>query len=389
MINARLICCILFISFLCSGCYLSKNLENIPLNIYQDSKHDIHPIILLNENGIQELLVKLPADTFMVEIQGYESFQTKSLFFTFSEEAEIIYRYQPYFKLPIPEKNFDYQLLVSITGRHTDVFYKDLIKVDYSVARIDPHVHLLDASGLPYNLDYIQVNETLTIDCETAKSRLVSIEYYSDESMPAKPPFSEHAKPFKLPKELDDVTTVACGDQFTFTTAGLYRIVADNSRYSMICAVPPDFPKVTSVDELSLSLRYITKNSEYKAIRQAANPKQALDGFWLERTSSVARSRKLISIYYNRIQEANRYFTDFKHGWKTDRGMIFTIFGLPDKVEKAPLLEYWYYEPTSYREEASFFFDRALNGELILRRSEFLERVWNSQVLTWRQGITN
>jgi len=359
------------------------------LNIYDDLEYDIQPIIALNEDGVQELLIKLPADTFIVDIQGFESFEAKSQFYSFYEEEEIVYRSQPWFRLPIPEKNFDYQLLVSIVGRHTSVFHKDLIKVDYSVARIDPHIHLLSRNGLPYTKGYLPVNEALVVACETAKDRTITIEYYADASMPALPPFSEHAKPFKFSKHADDYQTVQCGELYTFKAAGLYRLVADNSRYGLIYCVPPDFPKVTNVDELSLSLRYITKNEEYQSIRQSANPKQALDDFWLERTSSVERSRKLISIYYNRIQESNRYFTNFKHGWKTDRGMIFTIFGLPDRVEKAPLFEYWLYESTSYREEASFFFDRTLNGELILRRSEYLERVWNSQVLQWRRGITN
>lgn len=379
---------LLIISLFCSGCYLSKKLENVSLDIYEASEYEILPIIALNKEGVQELIIKLPADTFVVEVKGFESFQASSLFYTFNEPEEIVYRSRPYFRLPIPEKNFDYQLMVSITGRHTPIRYKDLVKVEYSVARIDPHIHLLDENGWPYSLGYIPVNESLTLDCETAKDRKISIEYYSDRSVPALPPFSAHAKPFKFLAEPDDETTVSCGTQYTFKEAGIYRVVADNSRYRLICCVPPDFPKVTNVDELTLSLRYITKNEEYQAIRQAANPKQELDAFWLKRTSSVERSRNLISIYYNRIQEANRYFTDFKHGWKTDRGMIFTIFGVPDKIEKAPLFEYWYYEPTTYREEAAFFFDHTLKGELILRRSEYLERTWNSQVLMWRQGIT-
>jgi len=379
---------LLLFSFLSSGCYLSKKLENVSLNIYEDSEHDILPIIALNEDGIQEIMIKLPADTFIIDIKGYESFQAKSQFFSFYEAEEIIYRSQPYFRFPIPEKNFDYQLLVSIIGRHTDVRYKDLIKIDYAVARIDPHVHLLSMNGFPYPSGYLPVNESLILDCETAKDREIQVEYYSDLTAPALPPFSANAKPFKFRETPDGNTTVACGDKFTFKEAGLYRIVADNSLYQLICCVPPNFPKLTTVDDLTLALRYITKNKEYKSIRQSSNPKAALDDFWAERTSSLVRSKKLISIYYNRIQEANRYFTDFKHGWKTDRGMIFTIFGIPDKVEKAPLFEYWYYEPTTYRGEASFFFDRMLNGELILRRSESLDRVWNSQVLLWRQGIT-
>ena len=40
------------------------------------------------------------------------------------------------------------------------------------------------------------------------------------------------------------------------------------------------------------------------------------------------KAKSLIAIYYNRIQNANLHFTTFKEGWKTDRGMIYVVFGL-------------------------------------------------------------
>ena len=62
------------------------------------------------------------------------------------------------------------------------------------------------------------------------------------------------------------------------------------------------------------------------------NPKIALDEFWLGITGNVERSRELIRIYYSRVLYANFFFSSFREGWKTERGMIYIIYGPPDKL---------------------------------------------------------
>ena len=42
---------------------------------------------------------------------------------------------------------------------------------------------------------------------------------------------------------------------------------------------------------------------------------------------SLERAKELIKNYYGRLQHANLFFTSYLEGWKTDRGMIFMIFG--------------------------------------------------------------
>ena len=36
--------------------------------------------------------------------------------------------------------------------------------------------------------------------------------------------------------------------------------------------------------------------------------------------------------YYRRVRFANEEFTQYKDGWKTDRGMIYILFGPPNQV---------------------------------------------------------
>jgi hypothetical protein len=40
--------------------------------------------------------------------------------------------------------------------------------------------------------------------------------------------------------------------------------------------------------------------------------------------------------YYRRVAFANRSFTTFRDGWKTDRGMVYIILGPPDEIERRP-----------------------------------------------------
>jgi hypothetical protein len=48
--------------------------------------------------------------------------------------------------------------------------------------------------------------------------------------------------------------------------------------------------------------------------------------------------------YFRRVEMANEFFTSYKEGWKTDRGMIYIIFGPPDEVYKFFDREVWKYD---------------------------------------------
>ena len=88
-------------------------------------------------------------------------------------------------------------------------------------------------------------------------------------------------------------------------------------------------------------LKYLTNQNEIEEIKKSDRVKVALDEFWLEITGNIERSRELIRIYFNRVLYANYFFTSHKEGWRTDRGMIYIIYGPPDKVYKTPGGERW------------------------------------------------
>ena len=122
----------------------------------------------------------------------------------------------------------------------------------------------------------------------------------------------------------------------------------------------------------------------------APNLKLALDNFWLDRTGNPDRARELIRVYYNRVYYSNYYFTSMKPGWKTDRGMIFIIYGPPQTVTTLPNQEKWIYYKNNYSTTVTFTFDYVPTpyslSNYVLQRSDSYDTYWRQAVDTWRNG---
>jgi hypothetical protein len=116
----------------------------------------------------------------------------------------------------------------------------------------------------------------------------------------------------------------------------------------------------------------------------------AVDKFWLNTTKEMNRSRELIRIYYSRVFYANTYFTSYTDGWRTDRGMIYLIFGPPKAVTKTPEKETWIYADKLNYRVLQFVFNRVRNeysdNDYLLERSIDFRQFWSQAIESWRQG---
>jgi GWxTD domain-containing protein len=164
----------------------------------------------------------------------------------------------------------------------------------------------------------------------------------------------------------------------------------------------PDFPNMTTPEEMIEPLAYLINTDEMAALKNDPKPKMALDGFWLKCGGNVEKARELIRIYYTRALYANYYFTSYKEGWRTDRGMIYILYGPPDKLYKSTDEEKWGYRMpvvksswgTRYSvEEQYLYFSFKLrqsmfsDNEYSLSRSETVLSYWDQAVLSWRKGV--
>jgi GWxTD domain-containing protein len=206
--------------------------------------------------------------------------------------------------------------------------------------------------------------------------------------------------------EPDTVVAIVYSDTLPlmFPRRGIYFCTVGrdlNEGYS-IFNFGTEFPNMTTPEEMMDPLAYLASADEMAALRSDPRPKMALDGFWLKCGGNVEKSRELIRIYYTRVLYANYYFTSFREGWRTDRGMIYILYGPPDKLYKATDEERWGYKMPpvkskwgsrySQAEEYLWFSfkkrtNRFTDNEYSLSRSETVITYWDQAVLAWRKGV--
>ncbi len=162
------------------------------------------------------------------------------------------------------------------------------------------------------------------------------------------------------------------------------------------------YPAMRSPDVMIEPLAYIASRDELDTMRFAIRQKMALDNFWIKIGGNVDKARELIRIYYMRVLYTNFYFSSYKEGWRSERGMIYIIYGPPDKVYKTPEGENWgYRKPViksswggrySVSEDYLFFnFKKDDNlysdNDYYLSRNETLVTYWDKAIASWRKGI--
>jgi len=106
------------------------------------------------------------------------------------------------------------------------------------------------------------------------------------------------------------------------------------------------YPTLKTPEELARPLIYLMSSSEYEQLLSISDPdelKLAIDKFWLRHAGNRSMAKSLINLYYERVEEANKKFSNFKEGWKTDRGMIYILFGSPWYVNEYSRSISWSY----------------------------------------------
>lgn len=106
---------------------------------------------------------------------------------------------------------------------------------------------------------------------------------------------------------------------------------------------PTYYPKLRKLEELVGPVQYLSSAKEFAEIMTSDNPKFAFEQFWIRNAGGKEKAKTAISSFYNRVTWSNALFTNYKPGWKTDKGLIFLIFGKPDQVYRTNRKEHWLY----------------------------------------------
>lgn len=250
-----------------------------------------------------------------------------------------------------------------------------------------------DTSGNPLYRNFISLNEPFDIHSDLNTDHKFIVRCYFRDFPLAPPPF--HTGPEMFFNYNADSIFVVESEQvrsLRLKRNGIYHFQNDSSTKEgfTIFIFNDDFPYIRNVEQLIDPTRYLTSKKEYQNLVIAKNKKAAVDRFWLELGGNQDRSRLLIKLYYQRIQDANMLFTSYTEGWKTDRGMIYIIFGQPISVYSDGINEDWSYSALNGASEFRFSFRKVPNpfsdNDYSLIRMPVYENDWYITVDDWRQG---
>ena len=110
-----------------------------------------------------------------------------------------------------------------------------------------------------------------------------------------------------------------------------------------------DYPNFSNLENLVDPLIYVCTKQETERLKEARGDKKAFDRVILGITGNTERARSFMKSYFQRVEQANMHFASYKEGWKTDRGMTYIIFGLPDELYRFSDREVWTYKNELYK----------------------------------------
>ena len=223
----------------------------------------------------------------------------------------------------------------------------------------------------------------------SGSGKSIQFSYYTDNFPTPSPPFV--VKEIKMDRFLfpDSTFSVPPDSELgPFSKEGLYLAQEDTASaegFSFLIKRAP-YPKYNKLGDLKGPLLFVTTREENDALGLAGEDKLKFDKIILDFTKEKERARTFMRNYFKRVEYANYYFTSFKEGWKTDRGMIFIIFGLPDEVQVDGQYEIWSYK----NPRQSFNFLKAGSvyhpDHSVLVREKGYSEYWYQTIDLWRKS---
>jgi GWxTD domain-containing protein len=236
-------------------------------------------------------------------------------------------------------------------------------------------------------------NSVFRLECSNDQYDTIFIRYYGQEIPLPKPSFSlTREREFLKTSDSIWILPFKNGNNYQLNYEGIYHFQLDTNHTEGLTVFNfgGDYPKVEEVKQLVEPLAYLTTSGEYDMLKKAVNQKLAVDNFWIAKAGNTERARELIRVYYTRVYFANYYFTSFKPGWKTDRGMIFIIYGPPQSVKVLANQEKWIYYKNNFTTSVTFTFDHTPSpfalDNYTLQRAENYDTYWRQAIDTWRKG---
>ncbi len=399
---------VFFIAIHFFSCSAPKKLRE---NQFGSNEFYFQPLvnILHQDNDTTILLLEFDADQLLYSRKStYENFnaqlevaiiikkqqsKTDTLRFNFSPpqmQESGVWREE----IPLPISFGNYELLVELKdlNRRAQSEKKFSFLKNEQPSTFDARV-TANSADEPIYSQYLVTGDTIHLDFPRFQnSEYPPAEIFALTEIPNLPPpaFSNNSP------EIPDSTS------FSLTNLNFdgsrYHFIAENKSYlfrtknssQLYLYSNGDFPHTTALKDLIAPLRYITSKSEFEYIYNVRDPYASFCNFWKDCGGSEEKAKELISIFFRRVNTSNTYFSTTVPGWRTDRGMIYIIYGKPTRVENVGYSERWVYGDETIPGSFSFLFrykkDNLSNNVYILQRDGLYRNSWEIAVNTWRQG---
>lgn len=285
-------------------------------------------------------------------------------------------------------------LLTEITETNTGTKARNDLSLRFKSAKLSDRFTLLDEGGTrPQLKNYANVGETVIIGDVAGTHKTLFGFRYQHEFDAASSPMNTASRPTPKSLAIDSMLTITTGQPFVLPKEGLYYFMEDTTDANGIGLVVADrrFPKLTRPEKLIRPVLYMSTSTEISELNQAQDVKKAFDRYWLSLMSGNEEvAKKTLKAYFDRVEEANRLFTTYKEGWKTDKGMIYIVLGAPDRVQRNREREVWVYNRRASVSEINFTFTKKPNQFVedhyeLVRYIEY-QPVWYPIVEAWRTG---
>jgi GWxTD domain-containing protein len=288
----------------------------------------------------------------------------------------------------------DYNLLLTLTDKNKGQKYNYLINIRKSDRNNRQNYLIRDEKGLPLMKNYTNGVELIYVCSNSLKFRKFYVDYYDKKfpiSQPPHIPANEQLSIIKPDSSYIINFLNATNSKINFPNKGFYHIRIDSSLKDGITLFNfyNEFPEIESPERMLFPLKYITTKTEYDDLVQEKNTKAAVDNFWIDKAGNSDRAKELIRKFYNRVQSANTFFSSYIEGWKTDRGMIYIVFGPPNYIYRSANVETWIYGEENNILSLSFNFNKVANpftdNDYSLVREAGYRDSWYAAIETWRK----
>lgn len=389
----------------CSSLSAQNRMSSAELSYLYDAHHEFtvgHRIAQSNDQV--KIYLKFSLNSGMVKISDYNirfdirenyvsekksgsSIRLDSSFIIANAHREFFYA------IEIDKSSDDNLVVIEIENvvRKTKYLYDIPISTNPNFTN-NPFLIFDETGVLPLFKNHINVGATVKIKNVFSNQGRFEINGQIDNRPVAMPPFDETKLNEPTVISVDTINGSNHNEDFVFNNDGFYTIndSDDKSKATGILVTSKFFPRYGEYKRMAQPLIYITTSSEFNNIREATDAQKEFENFVFGTVTNKPNiASNFMKHYFRRVKDGGYLFTSDQGGWKTDKGMLYQIFGNPRQVFRNENTELWVYNFEDGG-RVRFVFDILkgdgnIKGYKLIRNKKYKD-IWMNAVTRWRNG---